>query len=84
MVYVGVFTLYRLKVAIYMVFMGLFPVSLSLWSAQLIANDSGADMEQAGENTCYVFLKIFILVFVRQSNIQIVLTSIFAFCTRIN
>nr|DAT34307.1 MAG TPA: hypothetical protein [Caudoviricetes sp.] len=25
------FTLYRLKVAIYMVFMGLFPVSLSLW-----------------------------------------------------
>ena len=41
-------------------------------------------MEQAGENTCYVFLKIFILVFVRQSNIQIVLTSIFAFCTRIN
>ena len=30
MVYVGVFTLYRLKVAIYMVLMGLFPVSLSL------------------------------------------------------
>ena len=30
MVYAGAFTLYRLKVAIYMVFMGLFPVSLSL------------------------------------------------------
>ena len=32
MVYAGVFTLYRLKVAVYMVFMGLFPVSLSLWA----------------------------------------------------
>ena len=35
---------------------------VSLWPAQLIANDSGVDMEQAGKNTCYVLLKIFILV----------------------
>ena len=32
MVCVGVFTLYRLKVAVYIVFMGLFLVSLSLWA----------------------------------------------------
>lgn len=48
-VYVGVFMLYRLKVVIYIESVELFLLVYVFGPAQLIANDSSVDMEQAGE-----------------------------------